>query len=530
MMPPITSTPMVVNRPTVTEERVPKMTRAYTSQPCWVKPSGCPAAGPPSELASWHASDDGSIDEKSPGKSDTATTTRIRNAEIRNSGCLRRFRQASAHRLSGAWSSLTLSVACRGVSAKSATKCSMWRLAGAEASGRAVLESGVIADPRVKPGVQQVNEQVGEAVDQHQHGDNRDHRGAFAGQHGPVEAVADAGHVEDAFSDDRAAHQAAQVRAKEGDDGDQGVAQNVHPDHSEAGQALRGGGAHVVRAHVFNDGSAGQAQHVGEGREAQHDGRQDQVLHRGCGTDGRFRPAQLHTDGELQQEAQDEDRDADDDQGRHQDGRVEELALTKAGDQAEDDAEDAFEDQGHHREAGGHGEDLAKHGGDGTAGEVLAEVEGEDALEVEQVLDPERLVQVVLGPQFRGDGLVDRLVSEQGDDGVTGEAEDQEVDQQCCAQEDGNQLEKALEDVCRHQRSTPLSAGIRSRDAAELFIKEPFHYWCSPTPGKSRSPGCESTPEALAVREKIGVEAKQRRRPQSRQPPPSFSCYLPVML
>src|SRR6476660_1619961 len=236
------------------------MTRAYTSQPCWVKPRGCPAAGPPSELASWHASDDGSIDEKSPGKSDTATTTRIRNAEIRNSGCLRRFRQASAHRLSGAWSSLTLSVACRGVSAKSATKCSMWRLAGAEASGRAVLESGVIADPRVKPGV----------------------------QHGPVEAVADAGHVEDAFSDERAAHQAAQVRAKEGDDGDQGVAQNVHPDHAEAGQALRGGGAHVVRAHVFDDGGAGQAQHVGEGGEAQHDGRQDQVLHRGCGTDGRF--------------------------------------------------------------------------------------------------------------------------------------------------------------------------------------------------------------------------------------------------
>jgi hypothetical protein len=37
-------------------------------------------------------------------------------------------------------------------------------------------------------------------------------------------------------------------------------------------------------------------------------------------------------------------------------------------------------------------------------------------------------------------------------------------------------LEKALEDVGRHQRSTPLSAGIPSRDAAELFIKEPFHY------------------------------------------------------
>ncbi len=169
-----------------------------------------------------------------------------------------------------------------------------------------------------------------------------------------------------------------------------------------------------------------------------------------------------------------EDRDADDDQGRHQDGRVEELALPQAGDQAEDDAEDGLEDQRHDGQSGGDGEDLAQHGGDGTAGEVLAEVKGEDALEVEQVLHPERLVQVVLGPELRGDDLVDRLVTEEGDDRVAGEAEDQEVDQQRCAQEDGDQLEKTLEDVSRHQRSTSLSAGIRSRDAAELFIKEPF--------------------------------------------------------
>ena len=43
----------------------------------------------------------------------------------------------------------------------------------------AVVFSGVITDPWVKPGVKQVNKQVGQAVDQHQDGDDRDHGGAF---------------------------------------------------------------------------------------------------------------------------------------------------------------------------------------------------------------------------------------------------------------------------------------------------------------------------------------------------------------
>src|SRR6476620_9401144 len=209
MMPPMSRTPRVVKRPTVTEERVPKITRAYTSQPCWVKPSGCPAAGPASELASWHASEAGSMPEKSEGKSDTATTTRIRKAEIRKSGCLRKFFQASPHRLSGAWSSLTLSVACSGVSEKSATKCSMCRLAGAAVRWSGVMFSGVIADPWVKPGVQQVYKQVGHNIDEHQHRHDGDDGGSLTLRDGPVQPVADARDVKDALGDDRAAHQGA---------------------------------------------------------------------------------------------------------------------------------------------------------------------------------------------------------------------------------------------------------------------------------------------------------------------------------
>ena len=85
-----------------------------------------------------------------------------------NSGRRRSLRQASAHRLSGAWSVLTASVASSGVSSTGATKCSMLLL--------------VIADPRVKPGVQEINQQVGDDEDQHQDADDGDDGGALAAQ------------------------------------------------------------------------------------------------------------------------------------------------------------------------------------------------------------------------------------------------------------------------------------------------------------------------------------------------------------
>ena len=46
-----------------------------------------------------------------------------------------------------------------------------------------------------------------------------------------------------------------------------------------AGQALGRSGAHVVGVHVLDDGGAGQAQDVGEGRQAKHDRRQDELPH-----------------------------------------------------------------------------------------------------------------------------------------------------------------------------------------------------------------------------------------------------------
>src|SRR6478735_4872362 len=136
------------------------------SQPWKVKPKGCPAVGPPSEFPSSQPSL-GATDEKRPGNSATTIRATISSDEMMNSGRRRSLRQASAHRLSGAWSVLTASVALSGVSSTGATK---WLL---------LL---VIADPRVKPAVQEIDEQVGRYEHQHQHADDGDDGGAFTAE------------------------------------------------------------------------------------------------------------------------------------------------------------------------------------------------------------------------------------------------------------------------------------------------------------------------------------------------------------
>ena len=84
----------------------------------------------------------------------------------------------------------------------------------------------------------------------------------------------------------------------------------------------------------------------------------------------------------------------------------------------------------------GDGEDFAEDGGNGPAGEVLAEVEGEDALEVEQVLERTGWSRLYCARRLAATASVNRLSPNSGGDGVAGKAEDQEVDQQCGTQED----------------------------------------------------------------------------------------------
>ena len=133
---------------------------------------------------------------------------------------------------------------------------------------------------------------------------------------------------------------------------------------------------------------------------------------------------------------------------------VEDAALAQAGDQAEGDAEDALDDEGFDREHGRDREDAGQGVGNRLAGEVDAEVEGEEVLEEQPVLDPERLVQVVLLAQLRDDGLARRAVPEECADGVAGKGEDHEVDEQGGSEEYRNDLQQAPEDELDHSSAS----------------------------------------------------------------------------
>src|SRR5271170_408671 len=66
-----------------------------------------------------------------------------------------------------------------------------------------------IANPGVQRRVQQVHRQVGDEVDDYEHRHDRHHGRGFLTGYGLVEHAADTVDVEDAFGDDRAAHQRA---------------------------------------------------------------------------------------------------------------------------------------------------------------------------------------------------------------------------------------------------------------------------------------------------------------------------------
>ena len=96
-----------------------------------------------------------------------------------------------------------------------------------------------------------------------------------------------------------------------------------------------------------------------------------------------YRP--LNTKDILHDEAGDEGRHGDEQQGEDQDDGIAPLALLQAGDHTEDHAENRFEHEGHQGELDGHGEGAADHVDDKLSGEGLAEVEGQRVLQEQQI-------------------------------------------------------------------------------------------------------------------------------------------------
>src|SRR5687768_15608979 len=99
------------------------------------------------------------------------------------------------------------STACSGVSSKGATKRSWPRRARLGANSD-------IADPRIEYGIEQVDDQAHDHVDQHHDRDNGDDSRVLALVDRSEREIAHPGHVEDSLGDDGPRHEAAEVHAE----------------------------------------------------------------------------------------------------------------------------------------------------------------------------------------------------------------------------------------------------------------------------------------------------------------------------
>ena len=88
--------------------------------------------------------------------------------------------------------------------------------------------------------------------------------------------------------------------------------------------------------------------------------------------------------------------------------------------------------------------------------EGLAKVECQDTFQVEQVLHPERFIQVVLGADTRLHGGVESTVATEGSDGITRHQIHHGEDQKCGAEENRNGLQQAAPDISRHKKGPRL--------------------------------------------------------------------------
>jgi hypothetical protein len=196
----------------------------------------------------------------------------------------------------------------------------------------------------------------------------------------------------------------------------------------------------AVCTEILGHRRARQPHHVGERDSSEYECRQQQVGEAGVASHCRWHPTPLDTDEELREKADDEDRHGDDDEADDEDRRVEQLALAQTRDETEADTEHGLDHEGHRGELGRDRKRLYENFTDRAAREGHAEVERENALEVQQVLHDERLVEVIAGAQLVGDGGTDRLVSGQCRDGVSWQQEDHGIDQECRPDEHGDHL------------------------------------------------------------------------------------------
>ena len=256
--------------------------------------------------------------------------------------------------------------------------------------------------------------------------------------------------VEDLLGDHGTTHQGADVLTKVGDDRNQGVAQYVAQHDLTVRHTFGTCGAHVILGDVGGDFGASQSNDVGHRHRSEHHGRHEQVDEaRVCACRHRqYRP--LNTKDILHDEAGDEGRHGNKQQGDDQDDGVVPLALLEARDNAEDHTEDRLEHERHQAEPDGDREGAGDFVENRLPGEGIAEVQGQCILQVDEVLNDERLVEMVFCADLGCDGLIDGLVSEHGLDGVARQGEYKGIYQKSRTENHGDHLQNASQKILTH--------------------------------------------------------------------------------
>src|SRR5579875_477010 len=375
-----------------------------------------------------------------------------------------------------AWGTMAtriMSTTTAALAQKSGWRARRWAAPTDEGSASAGLVSAVTAkgrtsrsvkaDPRVDDPVEQVDDQVEEQEDEDQQGGHPDHDRALLLLDGGEEELADAGEVEDTLDDHRSPEQVPEVQGHVCHDADQRVADDVLEEHGPAGDALGPGRAHVVGLEALEHARAHQPGHRREPEGTEDEGGQ-QVADRPAPADaGDREDPRLDPEEELGDIRHHEGRDRHQEHRRGEGGVVAHPALAQGGHHPDAEAEDDLDQPAHDGQLEGHRPPGPHQAPDAVAVEVGAEIAVDQPGQVAPVLVEEGLVEVVMGLERVDGRLRELLVAGQAPDGLAGQDEHGQVQDQRHPDEDEDQLDEAADHVARHPVIPPPGAGRRSR-------------------------------------------------------------------
>lgn len=252
---------------------------------------------------------------------------------------------------------------------------------------------------------------------------------------------------EEAFEDDGASEERAELRADGGDDGTDRCGQRMEPEHAGVRTALRARDAEELRASDIVESGARHASDLGGERKREETAREEETR------DSRFRIARQRNDAKARGEREREHR-CEREERRGRDGGCD--AIDPSATEAEPwtgaehgggDAEERSEEHGETGELRGRKRRIrdACHGRGARAPDRLAEIEREEAFDETCILHDERFVEMEARTE-RGAFRFARLITENERGRIAREETEREEDESGECENDDRRFRRASED------------------------------------------------------------------------------------